>query len=328
MLEPLAEKNGAGTDWGETHSMALRTALLSVVLGSSIASAQMLTEQGPPQHRIVHKNTLALRVNPLGLIYDGRFAYRLRLYQSDSKVLRDNYLGIGIAPNASPAFVGIGPYLEFSPLTMFSVWAMVQAIQYFGSFNLLQGFAGAQSDFSDTAIRTNAANHVATGGYEVTVGANFQAKVSVVLLRSQARLIYGSMKLKDNERVYYSQLYDMAMPNQGWAFVNDLDLVYQSLDSKILAGARYTATVPLYDPARHLDPNDPIQTVDNAMHRVGPFLAYTFKVEDGARFNTPTVFLLVQWWLKHRFRTGLDTPAALPLFGVGFQMTGDFLPVK
>lgn len=328
MINPAVEKNGAGAVWGETRAMALRTAVLSVVLVSSVASAQMLTEQGPPQHRIIHRNTLALRLNPLGLIYDGRFAYRLRLYQSDSKALRDNYLGIGVAPSASPAFVGIGPYLEFNPLTMFGVWAMIQGIQYFGSFNLLQGFPGAQSDFSDTAIKNNAANHVATGGYEVTVGANFQAKVSVVLLRSQARLIYGSMKLKDNERIYYNQFYDMGMPNDGWAFVNDLDLVYQSLDSKILAGARYTVTLPLYDPARHLDPNDPIQTADNAMHRVGPFLAYTFKVEDGARFNTPTVFLLVQWWLKHRFRTGADVSQAIPLLGLGFQITGDFLPVK
>lgn len=328
MLKLRVEKNGAGGICGETRPMALRTTLLSVVLASSVASAQLLNDQGPPQHRIVHKNTLAVRVNPLGFLYDGRFAYRLRLYQSDSKVLRDNYLGIGVAPSASPIFAGIGPYIEFNPLTIFGVWAMVQAIQYFGTINMLQGFAGAQSDFSDTAIKNNAGNLVATGGYEVTVGANFQAKVSVVLLRSQARLIYGSMKLKDGERIYYNQFYDVGMPNQGWAFVNDLDLVYQSLDSKIVAGARYTATVPLYDPARHLDPNDPIQAADNSMHRVGPFLAYTFKVEDGARFNTPTVFLLVQWWLKHRFRTGADVSQAIPLFGVGFQITGDFLPVK
>ena len=308
--------------------MSLRIMVLTAVVMSSVGSAQMLNDQGPPQHRIVHKNTLALRYNPLGLIYDARFAYRYRLYASDSKVLRDNFLGIGAAPTLTPAFLGIGPYVEFNPLTIFGVWAMVQFIQYFGSFNLAQGFPGAQSDFSDTAIRNNAANRVPTNGYEVTLGANLQVKVSVVLLRSLARMIYGNLKLPDSDRIYYSQFYDLGIPNQGWSFVNDLDLVYQALDNKLLVGVRYTASVPLYDSTRHFDPTELVQTADNSMHRLGPFVAYTFKLEDGARFNTPTVFLLVQWWLKHRFRDGLDSPAALPLLGVGFQITGDFLPVK
>ena len=60
------------------------------------------------------------------------------------------------------------------------------------------------------------------------------------------------------------------------------------------------------------------------------FAALGFKVrwEDGAAFNNPTVFVLIQWWAKHRFRTGADTSGALPLMGVGFQKTGDFLSVK
>lgn len=308
--------------------MSARVVLLAAVLASSVAPAQLLNEQGPPQHRLVHKNTFALRYNPLGLIYDGRFAYRYRLYPSDSKALRDNFLGIGVAPMASPAFLRVGPLVEFNPLTIFGVYASVQFVQYFGTFDLAQGFPGAQSDFSDKAIKANTANHVATNGYEVTLAANFQVKVSSVLLRTQAKMIYGSLKLKDGERIYYEQLYDLGAPNQGWTFVNDLDVLYQGLENKLVAGARYTFTAPLYDPTRHFDPNDPVQRADNSTHRVGPFLAYTFKFEDGARFNTPTVFLLVQWWLKHRFRTGVDTSQALPLLGLGFQMTGDFLPLK
>ena len=308
--------------------MTVRIVLLAAFLSSSVASAQMLQDQGPPQHRIIHRNTFALRYNPLGLFYDGRFAYRYRLYQSDSKALRDNFLGIGVAPTVSPVFLRIGPYVEFNPLSMLGIWAMVQFVQYFGTFNLAQGFPGAQSNFSDTSVKANGANRVATNGYEVTIGANFQAKVSVIILRSQARLVYGSLKLKDGERIYYDQTYDVGAPNQGFMFTNDLDVLFQGLENKLVAGARYTATVPLYDPARHFDPNDPSGTADNSLHRLGPFVGYTFRIEDGAAFNTPTVFILVQWWLKHRFRTGLDTSQALPLMGIGFQMTGDFLPIK
>ena len=306
--------------------MTVRIVLLAALLSSFVASAQMLQDQGPPQHRIIHRNTFALRYNPLGLLYDGRFAYRYRLYLSESKALRDNFIGVGVAPTMSPAFLRIGPYVEFNPLSMLGFWGMVQFVQYFGTFDLAQGFAGAESNFGDNAIKANTGNKVATNGYEVTIGANFQAKVSMIVLRSQARLIYGSLKLKDGERIYYDQFYDIGAPNQGFSFANDLDVLFQTLENKLVAGARYTATVPLYDPARHFE--DPTATVDNSMHRIGPFVGYTFKIEDGAAFNTPTVFILVQWWLKHRFRTGADSSQALPLLGIGFQMTGDFLPIK
>ena len=92
--------------------MLTRFVVVAAVSMSWVAAAQMLNDQGPPLHRLVHKNTLAVRVNPLGLIYDGRFSYRLRLYESDGKALRDNFVGIGVAPTATPAFVGIGPYIE------------------------------------------------------------------------------------------------------------------------------------------------------------------------------------------------------------------------
>ena len=299
------------------------TALWVFLLWSQTASAQMLVDRGPPQHRVVHKNTFALRYNPLGLLYDGRFSYRYRLYEREEKALRDNFLGIGLAPTASPAFVRVGPFVEFNPLTVLGFWAAFQFVQYFGTFDLLQGFPSAASNFSDSALKANTANRLPTNGWELTIGANLQFKLGPVLFRSQARLVNGHLTLREGDTVYYDQFYDVLAPNRGWFLTNDLDVMWQGLGDHLLAGARYTATVPLYD-TRHLDPN---ATVNNAMQRVGPFVGYTFKFEDGAAFNTPTVFLLVQWWLSHRFRTGADTPQALPLMGIGFQMTGDFLPL-
>jgi hypothetical protein len=292
------------------------------------ASAQMLQNQAPPPHRLVHRTTFALRHNPLGVLLDSRVSYRYRLYESESLALRDNYLGVGVAPTLSPAFVRVGPYAEFSPLTLLNVWGALQYVQYFGNFDQLQGFPGAQSDFSDSAIQDNTDNRFSAHGWELTLGATFLVKVSSLLLRSQARLVRGDLNLRPGDRIYYDQLYDVGAPNAGWFATNDLDVLYQSADNRLLAGARYTATAPLYDEARHFDPATPSTEVSNAMQRVGPFVAYTFKAQDGALFNNTTVFVLVQWWLQHRFRTGEDTSAAMPLIGVGFQTTGDFLPLR
>lgn len=299
-----------------------------VLLLSGVSHAQMLNDRAPPQHRITFKNLTALRYNPLGFLDDARFMYRSRLYESESKALRDNFLGVGLAPTLSPAMLKLGPYVEFNPTTVFGVWAAIQFVQYFGSFNLLQSFSGAQANFSDSSIKSLGANRQVTNGFEVTIGANLNLKFGPIVVRDFARAVYGSMKLRAGDRVYYDQFYDVLMPNQGWAITNDLDVLGQFFMNRIVAGARYTLTVPLYARSRHYDPDDPVQQVNNAMHRLGPLVGYTFFSEDGAGFNNPTVFLLVQWWLQHRWRTGADSPAALPLMGLGFQFTGDLLPLK
>jgi hypothetical protein len=304
--------------------MRLRFALpllaaLSLLPGPALA--QMLVDQGPPQHRLVQKHTFALRYNPLGLLYSGSLSYRYRLYESSSLALRDNFIGGGLALTGSPAFMRVGPMVEFNPLTVLGLWATVQFVQYFGTFNLYQGFESANANFSDTALRLTRGQ--TTRGWELTLGANLQFKIQSILLRSQARLIRADMNSTDG--IYYDQFYDIGMPNRGWTLTNDLDVLWQGLSNRLVAGARYTASFPFYTSA-NVRPGEELP--DNSTHRVGPFVGYTFKSEDGARFNTPTLFVLVQWFLKHPYRTGQDTPRGLPLIGLGFQFTGDFLPVK
>jgi hypothetical protein len=231
----------------------MRAATL-IVLCSSLVHAQIPSEQGPPLHRIVHKSTAFVRVNPLGLGYDGRFSYRLRLYESDSKALRDNFVGIGVAPTVSPVFLRVGPYVEFNPVSVFGLWATLQFVQYFGTFDLLQGYPGAQSVFSDSAIKANSANRLTASGWELTLGANLQFKVGPVLVRSLARVVNGNLSLRSGDTVHYDQLYDVLAPNRGWLLTNDLDVVYQGLGNRLIAGARYSFIAPFYDSTRHVDP--------------------------------------------------------------------------
>ncbi len=238
-----------------------RLALLAVLAVPAVSDAQLLYDSGPPQHRVVHRNTFALRFNPLGLLYDGRFMYRYRLYASESVALRDNFVGVGLAPTASPAFARIGPYLELNPATVFGLWAAFQYVQYFGTFNLFQSFQSAAESFSDRTISSRGElspgdplRGYVSSGWELTVGANLTLKVKSVVLRSMGRMVRADMRLRAGDRVYYDQYYDVAAPNQGWYLTNDLDVVWQGLSNKLIAGGRYTLTVPFYDAARHLAP--------------------------------------------------------------------------
>ena len=233
-----------------------RLAVLAALFGSTVVSAQTLQYQSPPLHRVVHRNTFALRVNPLGLLYEGRFMYRLRLYESDEMALRDNFIGIGLTPIASPAFIRAGAYVEVQPLTVLGFWASYTFVQYFGTFNLFQSFQSARSNYSDAEItRLGAGTTAAPGaktnylgnGTELTIGADFQIKVLDYVLRSRARLIRPDMNLRAGDTVFYDQFYDVMAPNRGWYFVNDVDLLYQTPNKRFVAGARYTQAFVFYD---------------------------------------------------------------------------------
>src|SRR5690606_35959672 len=106
-------------------------------------SAQTLLERGPPQHRVVHRNALALRYNPVGVLFEGRFSYRYRLYASESTALRDNFVSIGLAPGASPAFGRIGVVAEIQPLSVLTLYALHEVVGYFRAFDHLQSYPSA-----------------------------------------------------------------------------------------------------------------------------------------------------------------------------------------
>ena len=294
------------------------------------ASAQSLADRAPPQHRVVHRELVALRGNPTGLILDSRLAYRFRLYRDEGLALRDNYIGAGAALVASPAFVRVGPYVELAPASFVTLWSSLQYSAYFGSFGLMQSFASPRDDFSDEELDRrkdlfddDPLKNYSASGLELTIGVDLQARVRSLAVRSQSRLIRADLDLRDGDNVFYDQATDVLMPDAGISFITDLDAAYLTMDDHLVLGLRYTASVPFYS-ADSYQPSEP-QEHDNTTHRAGPVIAYTFFNRDGASFNSPTVLLLVQWWLDHRYRTGAETSQAIPLAAVGFRFTGDLI---
>ena len=311
----------------------LKAAIVAAgVLFCAEASAQALADRAPPKHRLVHRELVALRGNPTGLILDSRLSYRLRLYSDEGLALRDNYIGGGAALQASPAFLRVGPYVEVAPASFVTLWSSLQYATYFGTFGLLQSFASPRDDFSDEELDRRSElfdddplRNYSASGLELTVGLDLQAKVRSLAVRSQSRIIHANLDLREGDDTFYDQVTDSLMPDSGVTFISDLDAAYLAMSDHLVLGLRYTATVPFYSSSSY-QPSEP-QEHDNTTHRAGPVVAYTFFNRDGSSFNAPTVLLLVQWWLDHRYRNGAETSQAIPVAAVGFRVHGDLIPL-
>jgi hypothetical protein len=109
------------------------------------------------------------------------------------------------------------------------------------------------------------------------------------------------------------------MANREPTLVNDLDVLYEAPLAGLYAGLRYSAGLPIYGPDNG--------SADRSTHRLGPLIAYRFFDRDGALFNQPTLAVVINWYLKHPYRAGQLQSAALPYAAIGFQTSGDFLPL-
>lgn len=314
---------------------------LALALASTRASAQSLAPTSvplPPAPALVdpqpevalwYRNFVAARANPLGLFELFDLSLRVRLYESDSDALKQNYVGIGTTVGLSPAFGRIGVLAEVQPLTLLRLWASYELVGYFSSFGLMASYRTATADFSDTAIREGGDRGTpgyATYGGALTLGAAFQARLGPVAVRNTFRAFWSSMTVRAGDRVYFDQTLDLQMPNDGWAVMNETDIAWVS-DFGLLIAARYTVATPLNEDS-HFLPLEDRGAGENLIHRLGPVIAYTFERNPGSRFDAPTLILLAQWHLLHRFRTGRDVDTGLPYIALAFQFTGDLLSAR
>jgi hypothetical protein len=299
----------------------------------SEAAAPAETEPPPavrpqPPVAIQYTSTTAARVNPLGLVSFLDLAGRLRLYESDSDILKQNFVGLGFTGGLSPAWGRFGVLAEVQALTILRLYAQYEFLGYFGSFNLIPSFPSPYAEFSDTVIRDRGEMEdlpgYATYGGQLTLGATLQIKLGPFAARNLFRAVHGSYQLRAGDRVYYDQITDMLHPNDGFVIVNEVDAL-AVLDFGLTFGARWSYSHAFYDTGHFAPGEDPAAAPDNDIHRLGLLAAYTFEDNRGARFDRPTLILIAQWHLVHRYRTGQDVDTGLPYIALAFQFMGDLL---
>jgi hypothetical protein len=280
-----------------------------------------------PADRLLYRTTTIVRVNPIGVFNESRFGYRHRLFQSDSPLFRDNFVGFGLASIAAPPVVGLAPSFEFQPLSILQLTVSYTPLLFFGTFGYLQSSPSANAPHSDDDREQGDKDGKAypTTGGQVTIQPLVQMKVGPIAVRSATRFIYNMTHLRHGDRVSYDPSLDLLLPRDGWAFANDSDLVFIAPKGGFTAGLRYSMARAIYSDDDFAPEEQQKTPATRTIQRLGPIVAYTFFDHPGAGFNAPTIFLLSQWWLDHPYRTGRETSQALPYVILGCFFSGDLL---
>jgi len=301
-------------------------ASLSVTLALASPVSAVETLPPTPESQLFYTNLTVFRLNPLGLQNQFELDYRHRLYDpGDSILLAQNYAGFGIAPTFTPGLMRLGVTAKVQPLAILKLEAKWEYLSYFGNFNFIQSFADTTGDYSDTGIEAggDAGRNFAADGWQLTLDAEVRARVGPVIVRNRFKANYQEVALKTDDPLYHEPYNDLLLTREGWYFTNDLDLLVQ-VNPNLIIGVRHAMLATSY-PASAYPGGVAVDDDNSPVHRLGPLIAYTFFDEPGESFNRPTILVLANWYLQHRFRAGQDVSQAFPYLVVGFAFSGDLV---
>ena len=278
------------------------------VLSTSVSFAQtpMKTKSA-----VEWQSIIVPRINPLGLFAASSLSYRLKLYDSELDLLKNNFVRVAAQPWVSPSWFRPGVRLDLQPLSILKLSVSHEFLFHFGTFGILQSFESPTEDYSETRLDLGkeAGENYRPVGQQTTFSVLLQAKVGPVAVRNNAKLALTNFPLRQGDTVFYDQLLDILVQGSGWNFVDDVDLLFLT-DFGLIAGLRYTLTQAYYD--------DDTSTT----HRLGPLITYKFLDNPDEVLSEVTGILLANWWLKHPYRTGQETSQAIPYLGVGVKLAG------
>lgn len=296
----------------------LQAIVVPVAALALLGPTAAIAEEGPPaKHQVIWANTLVARVNPLGLLDLATLEYRLRLYPSENPALQNNYLGLAAKPMISPAFFRMGAALDLMPLSVLRLGVAYDFIHYFGTFGHMQSFPSADAAHDDDTIEKlgDDGENFAGKGVQLTLSGLLQAKIGPIAARSNFKAMRLDYVIEPGDTVFYEPLMDMMCQDEGWLVTNDADLLFIS-EFGLVAGVRYAIIKAFYEKGD--DPNGPT-------HRFGPLVKYEFYSNPGSGLSSVAAFVLANWWLKHRYRTGQKVSQGLPYLAIGLAIGGDVI---
>lgn len=175
------------------HKLMLAVVALLALHGTASAQGlDALRAGGPsalpaPEEQVIWKGDLQFRTNPIGLLLANQFIWREHHEADGSDLYRGTYQQASLDLNISPAFVEIGPALEFRPINLFVYRMGYQALVYFGELGYALSFPTSDSDFGEDVAQALEDQDAEQSGvaHRFLFQQTTQAMVGSVVIRNQ-----------------------------------------------------------------------------------------------------------------------------------------------
>ncbi len=275
------------------------------------------TDDKPGATRLLLSHLDVIRLNPLGLESQNRLMYQQRLMESDSVLFANTFWAGGLGLKLNPAFLKVGPVVEFQPIAVLHIRAAYEFMQFFGTFDYVQSYPEPTDPdgFADDNRADNGDRAYVTNGHHAYIEPTVQLKVGDVAARSKFAFEWWDMALENGDRVWYDATLDTYVPGEGFVITNDTDLLY--LAGSLIVGARLSWVNPIYDDS-HFVVEEP-EGFDGMSHlRAGPLAVWTVDETEGAEPSSHKVLLNVSWYIDHPNREG-----AMPYILAGYAYNTD-----
>ncbi|MEZ4381112.1 MAG: hypothetical protein R3A79_07175 [Nannocystaceae bacterium] len=285
----------------------------------------------PPKHSFYYTNLTAVRLNPLGLENRFQVDYRWRIYDNTESVLKKgSFIGFGVEPLLNPAITRVSAVLTLQPLAVLQLRAAYGVMSFFGTFDYLQSYNTPTAEHYTAEYESTTDDRYAATGTQAQFAALLQAKVGPIAIRNNLQAFRTDINLRDNDGdgrkdpVFYYIRDDIMIRGHGWHLINDTDVLYLSKFG-LTAGLRATVVKPFYKTEDYLT-GEPLDDPNGPTFRLGPLLGFTFFDRPEKRFNKPTILVISQWWIKHRYRVSgspeLSTDGTVERGSVGDSLPG------
>lgn len=266
-------------------------------------------------------NVVGGQLNPRGLGDDFRLRYRHALYRGAGPVFTNNFAGGALGIGLGPGIFRPSLSVEVQPVAPLTFGVAYQPSIYLGVVGLGQGYASPTVDYGSTALGPPPGDARAMVIHQLLFQGSVQMKLGPFVARNAARLTYAHAMSRGSDRVVFDPIADVVVYRRGWLVQNDSDVGVIPRPGLIL-GARHTLVATWY-PSGAFPGGVREETHDSPTSRLGPIVSYAFLDRRGERLESATVAGTAQWYLAHRFRTGDEAPAWLPLVGVTFTVVGN-----
>ncbi len=255
------------------------------LLPATHALVALLALAAAPAHgdgRTVLSADLYARWNPLGLTASLEAARRRDRPDGDGPLLRGRYLRAGAALSVNPAWVQVGPRVEWVP------WAPLQLVSgydlfgFFGAYGTLLRLSSDRAPFGRSALDARSGEERSGLAHRLFVEPTLRVRAGRLLFRSANTL--AGYRLAGREGTYYESEYD--------TLLRERDLLFQS---------RTTVTAELS------------RQGSGPSLLVGPAYEYTRAARTGVERQRLGALV---FWVPAARAFGLDRPRVLVFGGV------------